>query len=50
MSSRMLNLYLRLRNRLVMRQEGQGLAEYAVVLALIAVVISLAERNAALAR
>ena len=36
---RMLSLYLQLRNSLEMREEGQGLAEYALLLGLIAVVV-----------
>ena len=35
----MLKLYLRLHNSLERREEGQGLAEYALLLGLIAVVV-----------
>ena len=34
-----MNLYLQLRNRLAMREEGQALAEYGLLLGLIAVVV-----------
>ena len=36
---KMVHLYLYLRNRLETREEGQGLAEYALLLGLIAVVV-----------
>ena len=39
MTEKITCLYLQLRNRLEMQEEGQGLAEYALLLGLIAVVV-----------
>lgn len=39
LSEKMWNLYWTVRNRLEMQEEGQGLAEYALLLGLIAVVV-----------
>ena len=48
MGEKIERFFLRMRNHLFMREEGQSVVEYAVVLLLVALVFALNQRNAAL--